>query len=104
MVIGAVARLPHREDQRQIGLLLILEARGDLGELGKCAVGVEIGIAILEVDNLGVACGLATLDRHVNELGDRDACRNIAETAATQDGGFERELWRDANAYLLLAR
>ena len=71
MVVGAVAGLPHRQHQREIGLLLVLEACGDRGELGERALGMGVGVAVLEVDRLALAGGLAALERHIDQLGDR---------------------------------
>src|SRR5262245_30205622 len=63
MVVGAVAALPHRQHQRQVGLLLALEPLGDGGELGERAVGVGVGVAVLELDRPVLAGGFAALER-----------------------------------------
>src|SRR5262245_22265493 len=104
VVVAAIAALPHGQDQRQIRLLLVLESRHDRLELGERALGVEVGVAFLEVDHLVLAGGLAALERDIDQLGNAGPRGNVGKSTATQDRGFERELRRDADAHLLLAR
>ncbi len=104
MVVGAVAVLPHRQHQRQIGLLLVLEPRGDRLEFIKRPVGVNVGVTLLELDRPFFARGLATLQRDVDELATPRHRRHIAKSAAAQDRGLECKLRRDADAHLLLSR
>src|SRR6266516_4982203 len=65
---------------------------------------MDICIAILEIDRLLLAGPLPALERHVDELGNVGVGRDPGKSATAQDGGFERELRRDADAHLLLAR
>src|SRR4051794_10562062 len=92
VVVGTVSVLPHREHERQIGLLLILKSHDELFEFGKRLLGVKIRIALLEVDVYGVAGWRAAFERHIGEFCDGPASRNVAKAAAAQNGTFEREL------------
>ena len=68
------------------------------------SVGVEIRVALLEIDGHVVAGGIAAPERDVGKVGDGRLGRNIGESAAAQDRGFQRELRRHSDAHLFFAR
>src|SRR5439155_11771135 len=104
VVIRAVAALPHRQDQRLIWLLFVLESLSDACELLERAFGMEVRVAILEINRHAVARGIAALQRDIDQLGDRGIGRDIGKSTVAQNRGLERELRRDADAHLLFAR
>src|SRR5262249_46762504 len=104
MVIGAVAGFPHRQHQWPIRLFLVLEPCGDLGELFERAFCVRVCVPLLESDRPLFSGQLAAPERDVNEIADGGVRSDAGKSAAAQNGGFEGELRRDADAHLLLAR
>jgi hypothetical protein len=51
---------------------------------------VNVGVTLLELDRPFLACGLAALQRDINELTHRGIGGDIAKSSAAQDRGFER--------------
>src|SRR5688572_17951873 len=100
MIVVAVARLPHGVNEREIGRILLREMGGDGGELFQRSLGLAVGRAVLERDDALFARGIATAQPYVGELGDRASGGDTRESAAAQDGGFERQLRRQAGAHL----
>src|SRR5215472_1410075 len=92
VIVSAVAGLPHREDERQIGLLGVFETLRDLFELDEGAVRLGIRIALLEPNDPVLAGGRTALEPDIDQFRDGGARRNFSEAAAAQDRGFEGEL------------
>src|SRR5262245_55480630 len=99
MVVVAVARLPHRADQRAIGSFHVGKAFDHRTQSHQGRVGVEVGGALLKLDWLLFACRLASAQRYVGELAER-ARRDALETAVAQDRALKGELWRKPGAHL----
>src|ERR1700720_821400 len=65
MVIVAIARFPHRMDQRPIGLVIVVEAPHQFGEFFQRAVGLRVGRAFLEVDRHELAGARTAFERDI---------------------------------------
>src|SRR5579871_748602 len=108
MVVIAVARLPHRMHQGTIGLLVVVEAADQGGELLQRPVGLGVRRAFFEPDRQEFAGRRSALERHVGQLRDRTARRDRErgrfESPAPQHRRFQRQLRRKAGAdFLFLA-
>src|SRR6185295_9587935 len=103
MVVIAVARLPHRTDQRTIRRLRLREPRDHNLQSSQRLVGVEISSPVLEFDELAFARRVASAQRHIGDLADGSRCQ-ILEAALPQDRALKRQLRRQAGAYLWLGR
>src|SRR5262245_62557217 len=63
-----------------------------------------VGRALLEIDRLRAAARAIAAQPDIAERADRRTRGHTLEAAVAQDRGFQRELRRDADAHLLVAR
>src|SRR3954469_15970243 len=110
IVIGAVAVGPHRQVQRGVGLVLVLEGADQRLELGPGlgSRGVRrlrfVALPIPKLENAFFARRIIAAQANIDELAHGRAGVDVGKTALTQDCGFQRELRRQAHADLLAGR
>src|SRR5207302_10360945 len=86
VVVGAVAVRPHRQIERGIGLVLVLEGADQLFELSSRFTGGNIGrlrlvvLFDLELQRLLLSRGIVAAESDISDLADRATRRNIAKT------------------------
>src|SRR5262249_57340919 len=100
MVVIAILFLPHRVDERAVGLALDNKLLRYDGELAQCAVGNAVRCAVADLDAFRLARRIATLESHIADFGHGSAGGDTGKTAITQDRRFERELGCEAAADL----
>src|SRR5205085_415041 len=110
IVISAVAVGPHRQVQRGVGLILILEGADQRLQLGPGLSGRGVrrlrlvALLELELEDAFFARRIVAAQADIDELAHGRAGVDVGKTALAQDRGFQRELRRQAHPDLLAGR